>query len=54
MEISDGLCDQSLPMRKDNAVRIWVEDTDDGVSLNEGLDLVEDKRPFQLKNAQPL
>ena len=36
------------PVGEDDAVGIGVEDADEGVGLDEGLDLVEDERPFEL------
>ena len=44
-----GLGFECLPVRKDDAVGVGVEDADEGVGLDEGLDLVEDERPFELK-----
>ena len=37
-------------MGEDDAVWVWVEDVDDGVGLDEGFDLAQDKRPFKLED----
>ena len=45
----DGRRDERVEaVREDDAVRVRVEDVDDGVGLDEALDLAEDEGPLQL------